>query len=390
MTDADDRAHMQAALTLATRGLGNTWPNPAVGCVILGADGRVVGRGWTQPGGRPHAETVALERAGEAARGGTAYVTLEPCSHWGRTPPCCDALIRAGIRRVVVASGDPDPRVDGRGLARLREAGVIVELGLGRAEADRINAGFAGRITRGLPLVTLKLATTLDGRIATGQGESKWITGAAARREAHALRARHDAILVGSGTVLADDPDLTVRIPGIARVPLARVVADGRLRTPPTARLVTTAREVPTWIATSTGHRPTELAPYQEAGVVILPLRRPRGAGGRGARTGLDLRALLEALAQRGVTRVLAEGGSGIAAALLRADLVTRLAWFHAPGIMGGDGLPSVRPLPLASLSAMPRFRRVASRPLGEDWLTEFERHEAAGPAGLPATSEEG
>lgn len=375
-----DRAHMQAALTLARRGLGNTWPNPAVGCVILGADGRVVGRGWTQPGGRPHAETEALARAGEAARGGTAYVTLEPCSHWGRTPPCCDALIRAGVRRVVVASGDPDPRVDGRGLARLREAGVIVELGLGRAEADRINAGFARRIRRGLPLVTLKLATTLDGRIATAAGESKWITGPAARREAHALRARHDAILVGSGTVLADDPDLTVRIPGIARVPLARVVADGRLRTPLASRLVATAREVPTWIATSTGHKPVALAPYQEAGVVILPLRRARGAGGRGARSGLDLRALLESLAQRGVTRVLAEGGAGIASALLREDLADRLAWFHAPGVMGGDGLPAVRPLPLASLSAMPRFRHVAGRPLGEDWLTELERVPPADP----------
>jgi diaminohydroxyphosphoribosylaminopyrimidine deaminase/5-amino-6-(5-phosphoribosylamino)uracil reductase len=157
MADPDsDRAHMQAALALARRGLGNTWPNPAVGCVLVSPGGRVVGRGWTQPGGRPHAEAVALARAGEAARGATAYVTLEPCSHWGRTPPCCDALIRAGVARVVVAAGDPDPRVDGRGLARLREAGVIVELGLGRAEADRINAGFARRITRGLPLVTLK------------------------------------------------------------------------------------------------------------------------------------------------------------------------------------------------------------------------------------------
>ena len=374
----DDTAHMRAALALAARGLGNTWPNPAVGCVIVAPDGRVVGRGWTQPGGRPHAETEALARAGEAARGATAYVTLEPCSHWGRTPPCCDALIRAGIRRVVVATGDPDPRVDGRGLARLRAAGVTVELGLGGEAARRLNAGFARRITRGLPLVTLKLATTLDGRIATAGGESKWITGPAARREAHALRARHDAILVGSGTVLADDPELTVRIPGLARVPLARVVADGRLRTPLTAKLVATAREVPTWIATTIGRRPAELAPYQEAGVAILPLPRPRqpGAAGRGARSGLDLRALLGALAQRGVTRVLAEGGAGIAAALLREGLVDRLAWFHAPGVMGGDGLPAVRPLPLASLSAMPRFRRVASRPVGADWLTEFERAE--------------
>jgi len=372
MTSETDAAHMRAALALARRGQGNTWPNPSVGCVIVSTEGRVVGRGWTQPGGRPHAEAEALARAGEAARGATVYVTLEPCSHWGRTPPCCDALIRAGVRRVVVATGDPDPRVDGRGLARLRDAGVIVELGLMAEEARRVHAGFARRITRGLPLVTLKLATTLDGRIATAGGESKWITGPAARREAHALRARHDAVLVGSGTVLADDPELTCRIPGMARVPLARVIADGRLRTPLTARLVTGAREVPTWIATSTGHSPSLLAPYQAAGVEILPLRRGRQKG----KLGLDMAALLGALAQRGITRVLAEGGAGVASALLRAGLVDRLAWFHAPGVMGGDGLPAVRPLPLTALSAMPRFRRVAARPLGDDWLTEFERED--------------
>ncbi|WP_135466191.1 bifunctional diaminohydroxyphosphoribosylaminopyrimidine deaminase/5-amino-6-(5-phosphoribosylamino)uracil reductase RibD [Crenalkalicoccus roseus] len=367
MASEEDRAHMRAALALARRGLGNTWPNPSVGCVIV-RDGRVVGRGWTCPGGRPHAEAEALARAGEAARGATAYVTLEPCSHWGRTPPCCEALVRAGVHRVVVAARDPDPRVDGRGLARLREAGVIVELGLMEEEARALHAGFARRITRGLPLVTLKLATTLDGRIATAGGESRWITGEAARREAHALRARHDAVLVGSGTVLADDPELTCRIPGMARVPPARVVADERLRTPLTARLVRSARETPTWIATATGHPPPVLAPYQAAGVEILPLRR--------GREGLEMAALLAALAQRGITRVLAEGGAGIAAALLRAGLVDRLAWFHAPGVMGGDGLPAVRPLPLASLSAMPRFRRVAARPLGDDVLTEFERED--------------
>ena len=198
----EDILHMRAALALARRGLGTTWPNPAVGCVIV-RDGRVVGRGWTQPGGRPHAETEALRRAGEAARGATAYVTLEPCSHWGRTPPCCNALAAAGVARVVVAMRDPDPRVDGRGFAMLREAGIAVEEGLLEAEAQAINAGFSRRIREGLPLVTLKLATTLDGRIATAKGESRWITGPAARREAHAMRARHDAILVGSGTVLA-------------------------------------------------------------------------------------------------------------------------------------------------------------------------------------------
>ncbi|WP_137177701.1 bifunctional diaminohydroxyphosphoribosylaminopyrimidine deaminase/5-amino-6-(5-phosphoribosylamino)uracil reductase RibD [Roseomonas sp. AR75] len=356
---------MQAALALARRGLGNVWPNPSVGCVIV-RDGQVVGRGWTQPGGRPHAETEALRRAGHLARGATAYVTLEPCSHHGRTPPCCDALIAAGIARVVCALRDPDHRVDGRGFVRLREAGIAVEEGLCAAEARAVTAGFIKRITQGLPLVTLKLATTLDGRIATRTGESQWITGPPARREAHALRARHDAILVGSGTALADDPELTCRLPGATpRQPL-RVVADARLRMPVTARLVATAQDTPTLIVTAPGHPPSVRAPYQSAGVELATVPR--------AREGLALRPLLEALAQRGVTRVLAEGGAGIAAGLLREGLVDRLAWFHAPGIMGGDGLPAAYPLPVDVLAAMPRFRRVAARPLGEDWLTEFER----------------
>jgi diaminohydroxyphosphoribosylaminopyrimidine deaminase/5-amino-6-(5-phosphoribosylamino)uracil reductase len=325
----------------------------------------VVGRGWTQPGGRPHAETEALRRAGDQARGATAYVTLEPCSHFGRTPPCCNALTAAGVARVVVAMRDPDPRVDGRGFAMLRAAGIIVEEGLLEAEAQAINAGFSRRIREGLPLVTLKLATTLDGRIATATGESRWITGPAARREAHAMRARHDAILVGSGTVLADDPDLTCRLPGAATVPLLRVVADARLRTPPSARLVQTARAHPTLLVTIPGHPPAALAPFQDAGVEVITVAR--------GPEGLRMRALLASLAQRGVTRVLAEGGAGIAAALLREGLVGRLAWFHAPAVMGGDGMPAAYPLPVELLAAMPRFRRVAARPLGDDWLSEFE-----------------
>lgn len=369
MNAAADLEHMRAALALARRGLGNAWPNPAVGCVIV-QDGRVVGRGWTQPGGRPHAETEALRRAGEAARGATVYVTLEPCSHWGRTPPCCDALAAAGVARVVVAMRDPDPRVDGRGLVRLREAGIAVEEGLLEAEARAVNAGFTRRINQGLPVVTLKLATTLDGRIATATGESRWITGPEARREAHALRARHDAVLVGSGTVLADDPDLTCRIPGMAKVAPLRVVADARLRTPPHARLVrdATAGHAPTWIATRPGHPPAARAPFQEAGVELIAVPGAAGSGG------LDLQALLGALAQRGVTRVLVEGGAAIAAGLLRDGLVDRIVWFHAPGVMGGDGRASADPLGVTALATMPKFRRVAARPCGPDWLTEFER----------------
>lgn len=362
----DDLLHMRAALALARRGLGNAWPNPAVGCVLV-KDGRVIGRGWTQPGGRPHAETEALRRAGEAARGATAYVTLEPCSHHGRTPPCCEALAGTGIARVVMAMRDPDPRVNGRGLAMLRGAGIVVEEGLLEAEARALNAGFFRRIQAGMPVVTLKLASTLDGRIATASGESRWITGEAARREVHALRARHDAILVGSGTVLADDPDLTCRIPGMERVPMLRVVADARLRTPPAARLVQGAQPAPALIITAPGHPPAAQAPFIAAGADIVTV--PAHAAG-----GLDLPSLLRALGRRGVTRVLAEGGAGLAAALLRQGLVDRLIWFHAPAVMGGDGHPALEGLRLAALSAMPRFRRTAQRALGDDMLSEFER----------------
>jgi diaminohydroxyphosphoribosylaminopyrimidine deaminase/5-amino-6-(5-phosphoribosylamino)uracil reductase len=361
---AEDEAHMRAALALAARGLGNTWPNPSVGCVIV-RDGAVVGRGWTAPGGRPHAETEALRRAGAAARGATAYVTLEPCCHWGRTPPCTDALISAGVARVVVALRDPDPRVDGRGLRLLRAAGIVVEHGVLEAEAARVTAGFVKRVSDGLPLVTLKLASTLDGRIATRSGESRWITGPAARRAVHGMRGRHDAVLVGSGTVLADDPDLTSRLPGATPRPTVRVVADARLRTPPGANLFNST--APTWIVTRPGHPEAALAALRARGAELIEVpAAPEGAG-------LDTGAMLRALAVRGLTRVFAEGGAVLAAALLRAGLVDRLAWFHAPAVMGADGKPAADALPLDMLSAMPRFRRVSAAVLGPDLLTEFE-----------------
>src|SRR5712691_3294525 len=270
MRQGGDTAAMRAALALARRGLGTVWPNPAVGCVIA-RDGRVVGRGWTQPGGRPHAETEALRRAGEAARGATAYVTLEPCCHWGRTPPCADALIAAVLRRVVVALEDPDPRVAGGGLARLRAAGLAVETGLGAAEAAEINAGFLNRLRLGRPLVTLKLATSLDGRIATASGESRWITGAPARERAHLLRATHDAILVGTDTVLADDPQLTCRLPGLAEHSPVRVVIDRQLRVPLGAQVFAEARAVPTWVLTLPSADQARRKALSDAGVVVIP-----------------------------------------------------------------------------------------------------------------------
>jgi len=362
MSAEEDFFHMRAAMAVAARGLGRTWPNPAVGCVLVN-QGRVIARGWTQPGGRPHAETMALTRAGPAARGATAYVTLEPCSHYGRTAPCCDALIEAGITRVVAAMRDPDARVNGNGFNRLRQAGITVQEGVLRQEAEAFQAGFIRRVTHGLPLVTLKLASTLDGRIATASGESRWITGAPARRAVHAARARHDVVLVGSGTVLADDPDLTIRGLGLPAIP--RVVLDARLRLPLGARLVTTARQTPTWLITAPGHAPAALAPYRDAGVEVLTVPR--------AETGLDPAAALQALAQRGVTRVFAEGGASLAAALLRAGLVQRIMWFHAPAALGAEAMPAIAPLGLTHLAEMPRYRLVATHALGQDVLSEYE-----------------
>ncbi|MGI4944779.1 MAG: bifunctional diaminohydroxyphosphoribosylaminopyrimidine deaminase/5-amino-6-(5-phosphoribosylamino)uracil reductase RibD [Janthinobacterium lividum] len=358
----DDEQHMRAALALARRGLGATWPNPAVGCVLV-RDGRVVGRGTTAPGGRPHAETVALAMAAEAARGATAYVTLEPCSHHGHTPPCADALIAAGVSRVVVAGGDPDPRVDGAGIARLRAAGVRVQTGVLAGEADSQQAGFLLRVREGRPMVTLKLATTLDGRIATRTGESQWITGTPARRAAHALRGRHDAVMAGVGTVLADDPDLTCRIPGFRKTPQVRVVLDSTLRTPLTARLVATTADAPTWIIHGSGAESGRRQALEQAGVRLFATAAPK----------VDLPTALRLLGGAGLTRVLAEGGAGVAASLLAAGLVDRVAWFHAPAVIGGDGLAAVQPFGVSGLDGMPRFSRTGSRVLGDDMLTELQ-----------------
>jgi diaminohydroxyphosphoribosylaminopyrimidine deaminase/5-amino-6-(5-phosphoribosylamino)uracil reductase len=365
MADAHDIAHMRAALALARRGLGRVWPNPAVGCVIVN-DGRVVGRGWTQPGGRPHAETEALARARHAARGATAYVSLEPCSHHGKTPPCAEALIAAGIARVIAAVEDPDPRVSGRGIARLRNAGIAVESGLCAVEAAELNAGFSSRIKAGRPLVTLKLATSLDGRIATASGESRWITGPAARDQAHLLRATHDAVLVGAGTALADDPQLTCRLPGLGdRSPL-RVVVDRQLRLPATLRLFTDAHVVPTWVATAASADPSRRAALAMRGVKVIEAET--------AAAGIDLAALLQQLGGEGLTRLLVEGGGQLAAALLRARLVDRLVWMHAPLAIGGDGIPAIAALELRQLAGAPRFGLLSREAAGDDVIDTYRR----------------
>jgi diaminohydroxyphosphoribosylaminopyrimidine deaminase/5-amino-6-(5-phosphoribosylamino)uracil reductase len=362
----DDTAHMRAALALARRGLGEVWPNPAVGCVIV-RDGRVVGRGWTQPGGRPHGETEALARAGAAAAGATAYISLEPCCHWGKTPPCTDALIGAAIARAVVPIEDPDPRVSGAGIARLRAAGIAVESGLCAAEASELNAGFLTRMREGRPLVTLKLATTLDGRIATHAGESRWITGAAARARAHLLRASHDAVMIGSGTALRDDPSLTCRLPGLDHRSPVRLVFDSRLRVPLTHSVVAEARAVPTWFLTlRSSDRPRQEA-FRACGVELVEVDADAAGG-------IDPAAALRALGARGLTRILVEGGAHLAASLLRAGLVDRLAWFRSARLVGGDGVPAVAAFGLDRLAEAPRFTRLGLETVGEDVLETFRR----------------
>jgi len=361
----DDAEHMRSALSLARRGLGSTWPNPSVGCVIV-REGRVVGRAVTAPGGRPHAEALSLAMAGEAARGATAYVTLEPCSHHGQTPPCADALIEAGIARVVIATGDPYPQVNGAGIARLRQAGLQVETGLLQAEAEALQEGFLTRVRHGRPMVTLKLASTLDGRIATRTGESQWITGPEARRLAHALRGTHDGVMVGVGTVQTDNPELTCRIPGFRRAPSLRIIADTHLRTRLLARVLATAKDVPTWFLHAAGADRDRAEALRQAGARLFEVRA--------AEPGIDLAAGLGALAQAGLTRLLVEGGAQIAGALLRAGLVDRIAWFHAPSVMGGNGWPAAQAFGAATLAAMPRFVRTELRALGPDMLSLYRR----------------
>ena len=368
-TDPRDLQNMLAALALGRRALGNAWPNPAVGCVLVHEDegGRVVGRGWTQPGGRPHAETEALGRAGKAARGATAYVTLEPCDHHGQTPPCSEALIAAGIARAVVAIEDPDPRTARRGLARLEKSGVDVVLGVGKGEAEDLNAGFFMRLAEGRPLFTLKCGTSLDGRIATGGGESQWITGEAARDAAHRLRATHDAVLIGSGTALADDPELTCRLPGLEGRSPVRIVVDGRLRLPAGSRIVKTAPDVPTWLVTLASYEASAKVPYVAAGIEII--EAPPGADGSP-----DLEWQAGELGGRGLTRVLVEGGGRLAASLLGAGLADRLAWFRAPLVIGGDGVPAAAGFGVERLGDAPRFVRMESVALGADILETYRR----------------
>lgn len=361
---ADDRRFMDLALMLGRRGLGRTWPNPAVGAVIV-RDNVIVGRGWTQPGGRPHAEVEALRRAGSAARGGTLYVTLEPCSHHGKSPPCADAVIAGGVARVVSALEDPNPEVAGEGHARLRAAGIAVEVGLCADKARHDHAGHIRRMRDGRPHVLLKLAASADGK-AGGPGRTPVaITGDEVRNRVHLMRARSDAIMVGIGTALADDPLLTCRLPGMEKNSPVRVVLDTSLRLPRASRLVRSAREIPVWLVAGNGAARADAEALAADGAVIL---RVPEQGGR-----LSLPDVLRLLAERGITRLMVEGGPTLAASFLTAGVVDEAVLFRSAKVIGPDGVDAFEGLPLTALAQA--LRPVTdAEPVGPDTQTVFER----------------
>lgn len=353
--DAIDHAHMALALRLAERGAYTTTPNPRVGCVVARGD-EILGRGWHQRAGGPHAEVFALREAGESARGACAYVTLEPCAHHGRTPPCADALIAAGVARVVIAAEDPFPQVAGRGIGKLRAAGIQVDTGLQREAARELNRGFFSRIERGRPWLRLKLAQSLDGRTALHDGQSQWITGAAAREDVQRWRARSSALLTAAGTARADNPRLTVRLPsGTDFQPPLRVVLDARLDAlAPGCHLLDGS--APTLVV----HGDGMIVPSAYAAVECLPLPLDQGR--------LPLPPLLQALAARGINEIQVEAGPALAGSLYAAGLVDELLLYVAPLLLGDAGLPLLRLPLLSDMAGRWPLRLVEQRPVGEDW----------------------
>jgi diaminohydroxyphosphoribosylaminopyrimidine deaminase/5-amino-6-(5-phosphoribosylamino)uracil reductase len=360
-----DERFMALAMALGRRGLGRTWPNPAVGAVIV-KDGVILGRGWTQPHGRPHAETEALKRAGKAARGATLYVTLEPCSHQGKTPPCADAIIRAGIARVVSAIEDPNPEVAGQGHARLRDRGIAVEIGLGEQRARRIHAGHFRRVREGRPQVLLKLAVSADGKAGLSGRKPVAITGEAARSRVHRMRAESDAILIGVGTVLSDDPHLTCRLPGMLDSSPVRVVLDATLRTPLATSVVATARETPTWVFCAPNASPLAEEILRAKGVEVF---RASTNDGR-----LDPMAVLKVLGDRGITRLMVEGGPNVAAAFVAGDLVDEAVLLRSPNALGAGAIDALEGMPLAALTKSSHLALVETKAIGGDTLERYER----------------
>jgi diaminohydroxyphosphoribosylaminopyrimidine deaminase / 5-amino-6-(5-phosphoribosylamino)uracil reductase len=361
-----DTRFMQLALTLGRRGLGQTWPNPAVGAVVV-KDGIVLGRGWTQPGGRPHAEPEALRRAGAAAHGATLFVTLEPCSHYGKSPPCADAVISAGIARVVSAVEDPNPEVSGQGHAKLRAAGITVDVGLLDSEAARDHAGHFRRVRDQRPHVILKLAVSADDKIGAADRTPVQITGEAAGSRVHMLRSQCDAILVGIGTVLADDPLLTCRLPGMAARSPVRLVLDGNLRLPGNSRLVHSARETPLWVITTETAEAPGAMKLGAAGAKVIRIPGVTAAG-------LDLAMVLHTLAERGITRLLVEGGSRLASSFMASSFVDEIWLLRGPDPIGANGVAALEAMPLEAITQSPNYRVRGSETLGNDTLTIYER----------------
>ncbi len=348
---------LQSAIMLSRRNLGQTWPNPTVGCLIV-KEGIIVGRGVTAKGGRPHAETLALQMAGDKARGADMYVSLEPCSHHGETPPCVDAIIKAGIARVIVAAIDPDKRVSGGGLASLKKHGVQTEL---IKMDDNTNAGFYSSITRKRPYIALKIATGVDGRLALSNGISRWITGVQAREYSHMLRSKFDALLTGIGTVLVDDPELTCRLPGLEGNSPVRVVLDSELALPKGSRLVKTREKSPLWVF---GRNAIVEKVWNAKGIKLSGVREDFA--------GLDLTEVLNALAADGITRLMVEAGPRITTSFLKSGLVDYIYWFRAPKIIGGEGLSAVGDLNLSSMEEIKCFKRTCIKQLGDDVLEEY------------------
>ena len=359
----DDERFMQLALTLGRRGLGHTWPNPAVGAVIV-KDGLILARGWTQSGGRPHAEVEALRRAKRAAQGATMYVTLEPCSHQGKTPPCADAIVKAGIARVVSALEDPNPEVAGQGHARLRAKGVAVDVGLGAEEARRAHAGHIAKVTLGRPHVLLKMAISADGKVGLAGRKPVALSGEAARARVFQMRAQADAILVGIGTVLSDNPQLTCRLPGLFERSPVRVVLDARLRTPLATSVIATVREAPTWVFAARNASPVAEEILQDKGCKVFRVDDQDGK--------LDLQGVLKTLAEEGITRLMIEGGPTVAASFVAADLVDEAALIYSEKLVGEGGIAPLEGMALDALSG--HLLVTGSERLGSDTLEHYER----------------
>jgi diaminohydroxyphosphoribosylaminopyrimidine deaminase/5-amino-6-(5-phosphoribosylamino)uracil reductase len=363
--EKDDERFMRLALALGRRTLGRTWPNPAVGAVVV-KDGVIVGRGWTQPGGRPHAETQALKRAGKLAEGATLYVSLEPCSHKGKTPPCADAIIRAGVVRVVSAMEDPNPEVAGAGHAKLTAKGIQVDVGLGAGEAQRIHAGHVRRIIDGRPHILLKMAVSSDDKVGAAGRRPVAISGEAARERVFQMRAHNDAIMVGVGTVLSDNPALTCRLPGMFELSPVRVVLDSQLRVPLASHVIATVRETPTWVFGSASASPIAEEILTERGAKVF---RVGSKDGR-----LDLTEVLKHLADEGITRVMVEGGPTVAASLVKADLVDEAVLLRSDKPIGADGIDPLADTPFRMLTHSVNLAMSGSEQLGPDRIEYFER----------------